>query len=142
KAPATLLQEEIGKVMKIALPCDDGLIRTIDQLPIDAVLLDFREEGKNLTISQLMNCQWLAGSIGKPLLVAIQQELTDKEIQALWEAGVNGVVVEVRDKTQQRLVKLCQAIKALSPATRKLRERRVVLPHLGGEANSATPEEI
>jgi Tfp pilus assembly PilM family ATPase len=89
-----------------------------------------------------MNCQWLAGSIGKPLLVAIQQELTDKEIQALWEAGVNGVVVEVREKTQQRLVKLCQAVKTLPPVTRKPRERSVVLPRLGEEAGSVTPEEI
>lgn len=141
KAPVALLEEEIGKVIKIDLSCDDGLVETIDQLPIDAVLLDLMEDGENLTISQLMNCQWLAGLISKPLLVAVQQELTDKEIRGLWEAGANGVVVEVKEKTQ--LAKLCQVIKSFPLARRKPgEEKRVTLPRIEQEADSVMPEEI
>ena len=142
EAPASLLRDEVGKVMKITLPCEEGLIGAIDQLPIDAVLLDFRGEGENLTISQLMNCQWIAGSINKPLLVAIQQRLGDKEMQALWEVGVKGLLVEVEEEPLTELMRLRQAIAALSPASRKSGERRVVLPHLELEADSASPDEI
>ena len=142
EAPAALLQDEIGKVMKITLPCEEGLIRTIDQLSIDAVLLDLRGEGENLTISQLMNCQWLADSISKPLLVAIKQRLGDKEMRALREVGVKGVVMEVEEKPQPELMRLRQVIATLPTAPRKSGEIRAVLPRLEGESGSVTPEEI
>lgn len=142
QAPASLLQEDLGKVMKITLPCDEGLIRTIDQLSIDAVLLDFRGEGKSLTIDQLMNCQWITDSISKPLLVIVQQNLGDKEVQALRDTGVRGIVVEVEEAPLPELMRLSQAIRALSSASRKPGERRAVLPSIGEEAGSESPEEI
>lgn len=142
QAPASLLQEEIGKVVKITPPYEDGFIETIDQLPIDAILLDFRGEGENLTVSHIMNVQWIAGSINKPLLVAIKQRLDDKEIQALWEAGAKGVVVEIGDDHKPELTRLRQAIAALPSAPRKPRERRAVLPRLEGEVDLVPPEEI
>lgn len=142
EASASLLQEEIGKVIKITLPCEEGLIRTIDQLPIDAVLLDFREEVEHLTISQLMNCQWIANSTNKPLLLAVQQELHDREVRALWEAGVKGLVIEIEEKSKTELMRLHQVITALSSASRKPGERRALLPSLEVEEDSVSPHEI
>ncbi|MFC1923936.1 hypothetical protein ACFLT3_00725 [Chloroflexota bacterium] len=140
KTPASLLEEEIGKVIKIDLSSDGDTLETIDQLPIDGILLDLTAEGENLTISQLMDCQWLSGSINKPLLVVIQQESTEKEIRALWEVGVCGVVVKAKEKAE--LVKLCHAIEALPSARRKPGEKRAVLPRIEREAESMTTEEI
>jgi len=141
-APAILLQEEeLGKVLKVDLPQDEGLISVINQLPIEVMLLEVKKEGEVLTISDLMYCQWLAGLVDKPLLVATQQELTDKEIRSLWEAGVSGVVVEVKEEqAQERLTRLSQAIKALPPRGKGQGQRRVVLPRL--EQGSGIPEEI
>lgn len=133
EAPASLLQEEIGKVMKLTLPCEEGLIGTLNQLAIDAVLLDFREEGEDLTIAQLMNCQWISGSTNKPLLIAVQQVPSDKEMQALWEAGVKGLVVEVEGNPMPELTRLRQAIAALSSSSKKTGERRAILPPIEGE---------
>jgi len=139
---AILLQEEkVGKVLKVDLPQDEGLIRTINQLPIEVVLLDVKKEGEFLTISDLIHCQWLAGLVDKPLLVATQQELTPKEIRSLWEAGVSGVVVEMKEEQpQERLKRLSQAIKALPSRTKRHGERRAMLPRLG--QGSTMPEEI
>ena len=142
--PTALLQEEdLGKVMKLDLPQDDGLIRTIDQLPIEAVLLDIRKKERGgLNISDLMYCQWLASLLHKPLLVAIQQEITAKEIRALWEVGVNGIVVEVdEEKPQERLTELRRAIEALPPANKRHRKGGVVLPQIEQETGSVTAEE-
>jgi hypothetical protein len=141
-APAILLQEaELGKVLKVDLPQDEGLIAAIDQLPIEVVLLEIKGEGGVLTISDLMHCQWLADLVDKPILVATQQELTDKEIRSLWEAGVDGVVVEMKEKQlQERLTRLSQAIKALPPRRKRHGERRVMLTRL--EPGSTMPEEI
>jgi hypothetical protein len=141
-APAILLQEkELGKVLKVDLPQDEGLIDVINQLPIEVVLLEIQGAGEVLTLADLIYCQWLADLVDKPLLVATQQELTDKEIRSLWEAGVDGVVVEIKEKQyQERLTRLSQAIKALPPRRKRRGERRVMLTHL--ESGSTMPEEI
>jgi hypothetical protein len=142
KAAAILLQEEeLGKVLKVDLPQDEGLMSTINQLPIEVVLLEVKKEGEVLTVSDLMYCQWLAGLVDKPLLVATQQELIEKEIRSLWEAGVDGVVVEIKEKQlQERLTKLSQAIKALPPRRKRRGERRATLTRL--EPGATMPEEI
>jgi len=141
--PTALLQEEeLGKVMKLDLSQDDGLIRTIDQLPIEAVFLDIRKDRERLNIADLMYCQWLANLLRKPLLVAIQQDITAKEIRALWEVGVNGIVVEVDgEKPQERLAELRRAIEVLPPATKRHRKGGVVLPQVEPETGSVTAEE-
>jgi len=127
--------------LKVDLPQDEGLISVINQLPIEVVLLEVKREGEVLTISDLMYCQWLAGLVDKPLLVATQQELTDKEIRSLWEAGVSGVVVEIKEEqAPERLIRLSQAIKALPPRRKRRGERRVMLTRL--EPGSTIPEEL
>ncbi len=142
KAAAILLQEEeLGKVLKVDLPQDEGLMSALNQLPIEVVLLEVKREGEVLTISDLIYCQWLAGLVDKPLLVATQQEMTDKEIRSLWEAGVDGVVVEIKEKQlQERLTRLSQAIKALPPRRKRRGERRAMLTRL--EPGATMPEEI
>ena len=141
-APAILLQEEeLGKVLKVDLPQDESLMSALNQLPIEVVLLEVKREGEVLTISDLMYCQWLAGLLDKPLLVATQQEMTDKEIRSLWEAGVDGVVVEIKEEqAPERLIRLSQAIRALPPRRKRRGERGVTLTRL--EPGSTMPEQI
>ena len=123
-------------------PIDDGLIGTIDQLPIDAILLDFRGEGGNITVSNLMDCRRFTGSTRKPLLAAIETKVDEKELQALWEVGVNGVVVDIEKESQSEIKRLYQAIGTLSRTQRKSKGQRVILPRLEGDEGSVMPEEI
>jgi hypothetical protein len=143
-APATLLQEEeLGKVLRVDPSQDESLLCAIDQLPIEVVLFDVKSEGNVLTISDLMYCQWLAGLVDKPLVVAAQQGLTDKEIRSLMEVGVRGIVVELQEKQiGDSLARLSQAIKTLPPKTKKLGEKKALLPRLGyGYEEPEEPEE-
>ncbi len=143
-APATLLQEEeLGKVLRVDPSQDESLLCTIDQLPIEVVLLDVKNERDVLTISDLMYCQWLAGLVDKPLLVTAQRELTDKEILSLREVGVRGIVVELQEKQiGDSLARLSQAIKTLPPKTKRFGEKKALLPRLGyGYEEPEEPEE-
>ena len=144
-SPATLLQEEsIGKVLRADLPQDESVIAAFDDMPVDAVLLDVGKEGNALTISDLMQCHWLAGLVDKPLLAAVQRELSDKDVQSLWEAGVKGLVVEVSEREPERqLTRLSQAIDALPAKAKKRGESRPVLPRVDHTAiEPQEPEEI
>lgn len=142
QAPAALLQEDIGKVVKIDLNYDDRLINTIEQLAIDAVLIDFTENKGAMNILQIMNCQRIAGLISKPLLIATQQELARDEVKSLWEAGVNGFIIEAREEDRQGLDNLCRVIKDLPPIARKTKGRRVSLPNSGQIAVPDTDDDV
>ena len=132
KAPAALLEEETGKVIRLSLPLDDGLIKTIDQMPIDTILLDLRGEGGTLTVSHLIECQRLSLSTRKPVMTAVDLKLDNRDLQALWEAGINGVAVEAKTELKPELLRLHQAIEAISKTPRKSGERRTMLPRLNG----------
>ncbi len=137
-APAVLLEEEeLAKVLKVSLSQDKELVGAVGDLPVDAVIIDVKNDGVALTISDLMYCQWLAGLVDKPLLVAAHKELTEGEIRALWEVGVIGVVIEVGgDKWQEVLARQSQGIGNLPKRIKKRKESGPLLPQLGAESET------
>ena len=55
---------------------------------------DGGEAGEPIAWHHLMLFQRLANLLSKPLLVPVPLNITAGELKALWEAGVDGVVVE------------------------------------------------
>jgi len=122
---------------------DDGLLRAANDLPVDAVLIaDTYEGGGSLVWHQLMIYQHLANFISKPLIVPVPAAITGVELKALWEAGVDGVIVEMDDAGAEELKNLRQAIDTLPPrSARKRGKADALLPHLPGEARAEPPDE-
>ena len=143
--PLAILQnDEVGKILEVEASLDEGLLRAVNELPIDAVLIaGERREGYFLTWQHLMLFQRFADLLTKPLLVAIPSNVTDNELQAVWEAGVNGVIVEVTvEQPQDRLKELRQVIDKLAfPLPRKREKTQPLLPHIDREPSIVTAEE-
>jgi len=143
--PLTILQnDELGKILEAEASLDEGLLRAVNELPIDAVLIASEQrKGYFLTWQHLMLFQRFADLLTKPLLVAIPSNVTDNELQAVWEAGVASVVVEVTvGQPQDRLKGLRQVIDKLAfPSPRKREKPRPLLPHIGREPSVVTTEE-
>ncbi|GAI03531.1 unnamed protein product, partial [marine sediment metagenome] len=119
-------------------------LRAANELPIDAVLIAAEREGEYfLTWRHLMLFQRFAGLLTKPLLASIPLNVTANELQALWEAGVDGVVIEVgAEQPADKLKKLRQTIDKLTfPSPRKRGKAEALLPHIGREASIVTEEE-
>jgi hypothetical protein len=142
-SPALLQEKEMGKVIKMDPSLDDSLVKAIDQLPIDALLIE-EEKGTLLNIYHLMHYQRIRSLISKPLLVTTRFKLADSDIQALRDIGVKGVIVEGEGEwLKQEIARLHQVIGALPPAPKGGRERReALLPRLEQEISSAPPEEV
>jgi len=87
--------------------------------------------------------QRFADLLTKPLLVSIPLVVTASELQALWEAGVDGVVVEVGvGQPAGRLKELRQVIdKIVFPSPRKRQKTEVLLPHIDERASVVASEE-
>ncbi len=143
---AILQREKVGKILEVAVSLDEGLLRAIDKLSVDAVLLGGeQEERRTLTWHQLMQFQRCADLFTKPLLASVPSNVTASGLQALWVAGVDGVVVEVgAGQPAGKLMELRLALdKATLPSPRKRGPAAGLVAHLGGTVGSvsAEPEE-
>ena len=130
-ALATLKDDEMGKIIQVETSLSEGLLRAVNELPVDAVLIDPEQEGKgSLTWYHLMLFQRFATLLTQPLLVKIPSKMTANELQALWEAGVDGVVVETgAGKPAEELKRLRRVINTFSfPSPRKREKKEALLP--------------
>ena len=135
--------DKVGKILQVEASLSEGLLRAVNELPVDAVLIGAeKEEEYTLTWYQLMLFQRFANLLTKPLMVAIPSNTTANELQILWGAGVDGVVVETgAEKAADELKRLRKVIDGLTfPTSRKREKREAVLPR--AERETETVAEI
>jgi len=141
---AILQIDEVGKILEVEVSLSEGLLRAVNELPVDAVLIAGEQKREYvLTWHHLMLFRRFADLLTKPLLVFIPSKVTANELQTLWEAGVNGVVVKVGvEQPAGRLQELRQTIDKLTlQSQHKWRKAEALLPHIGGETDIVTEEE-
>ncbi len=140
---AAVPNEEMGRILEVESSLDEGMLKAVNELPVDAVLIgDENKEG--LTWHHLMLVQRFADLLTKPLLASIPSKVTAGELQAIWEAGVNGVVVEVGvGHPVNKVSELRQAVDKLAfPGQSKRRKATgALLPYVGSESGTAADEE-
>ncbi|MDP2730118.1 MAG: hypothetical protein Q8O55_06530 [Dehalococcoidales bacterium] len=142
--PLTIIEAaEAGKILELEPSISDGLLRTVNELPVNAVLIaGEQEESKPLTWQNLMLFQRFALLLNKPLLVPVPAKVTAGELKTLWEAGVSGAVIEAAKQTQDGLKKLRQEIDKLEFSSPRRRERReALLPRIARETSPTKEEE-
>ena len=139
--PLAIVQnEEVGKILEVEASLSEGLLKAVDELPVDAVLIG-GEKKEGLTWHHLMLFQRFADLLTKPLLVAIPSNVTASELQVLWETGVDGVVIEVGiEPSANRLKELRQAIDKLAFPVRSQKKTEALLPRIGREPSIAAVE--
>ena len=132
--------DTIGKILQVESSLSDGLLRAVNDLPVDAVLA--ADMYDSIDWHHLMHIQHMANLLSKPLLVPIPLNLTASEIKLIWEAGVDGVVAEV-DSTQPSgaLKELRQTINKLPPRSRKRGKAEVLLPYVGEKRSTVAEDE-
>lgn len=141
---AVLQNDEVGKIIEIEASLGEGLLRAVNGLPVDAVLIaGEQKEGYSLTWQHLMLFQRFADLLIKPLLVSVPSNVTAGELQALWAAGADSVVIEIKaDQPQDRLKKLRQVIDKLAfPSARQREKVEALVPRISQEPGIVTAEE-
>lgn len=91
-APATILKEEMGKFLKVEPSLAEGLIRAINQLPLDGVVLPL--EITHLSLQDLLLCQYWVSLVRKPVLVLLSPELNIEDLRYIVDTGVKGIIVK------------------------------------------------
>lgn len=121
EAPAAvLLEEDAGLVMQAPDELPDSLVQALQWLPIDALLV--RWEG-TLTVRRQLELQRVSGFSRKPLFLVVGNEPAARELEALREAGVVVIVVDLTQAGgEQRLAALRTTIDGLRPRPKRSRD--------------------
>ena len=141
---ALLQNDKVGRILEVEASLGEGLLRTIDELPVDAVLIAGGEVGGSfLTWRHLMIFQRFADLLAKPLLTSVPSSVTASELQVLWGAGVDGVIVEVGvDQPEERLKELRQAVDNVTFSSKRRRGKtEALLPYVTEELGIVAEEE-
>ena len=123
--------KKLGKIIQIENSISDIMLRTVGELPVDAVLLsESKESSLALTWKRLMLIRRFTGLAGKPLLVEVLPTITETEFQAIWDAGVSGVIINVdAEQAEDAAGNLRKIIEKLSfPSKRKLEKNMAIVP--------------
>lgn len=132
--------DETGKILEVEASLDEGLLRAVNELPVDAVLVAPEQEGSGvLTWYQLMVFQRFADLLAKPLLVSVPARVSADELLVLWGAGVDGVVVEAGAEGVKGLRQVID--KLTFPTPRKREKREALLPRGGAESGAVAEAE-
>jgi hypothetical protein len=140
--PFTIVEDEkIGKVMAVEASLEMGLLRSLDDLPLDALfIIGDGTQAQVVTWQYLMLCKRLAALSNKPVLASVSPQISKDELQMLWEVGVDGVVVA--SQTVGSLKKLRSLIDGLTAPSKSRRAKmRAIVPKIGEETAPIVDEE-
>jgi hypothetical protein len=96
--PPDTTESEMGRILELDDGLEDTLIRTINNLPAQAVLVKGKEAGNPLSWRRLMIYRRFVDMLSKPLLVAVSAEVTIDQLKLLWGVGINGFFLTLDKK--------------------------------------------
>lgn len=119
-----------GRVLEVGDTLGESWFRAVDRLPVDAVLIG-GEGTESLTWGYLMQIQYCADLLAKPVLAFVPAAVTESELQAVWTAGVDGVVVAVAGQPAGQLKEIRRMIDGLKlPEPRRKEKTMAILPRV------------
>jgi hypothetical protein len=132
------VEENTGKVLEVEPTLEPVLLKSADDLSVDAVLIIAGNEP--ISWRDLMLIQRCTNILNKPLLVLVPPEVTAAELGALSQAGVRGVVVKAT--VEGKITEIGKVLEKLPPpSARKRTGAGPLLPRIGGETGAAEEEE-
>lgn len=137
---ALLLEETLGLVMTASLDVPADLLRSVEDLPLDALLVDVREGP--LTVRRQMELRRLASLTRQRLLLQVSGQPEVATLACLRDAGAVGIVVEAQEWAELAALEDLHQRTAALPVPRRRRGERpeALLPRISTPAELAEEE--
>jgi len=137
---AVLEGGKVGKLLMVEPSLNQNLVRTINDIDIDGMLIN-KGEGSVITVEHLLVCQRFSELLNKPLVMNLPALVTSTEFVSLWKAGIDGVVTPPTQSAKE-LIELRRMMRALPKEAKRRRSKLdVVLPRYGGDLAAEEEEE-
>ena len=129
--PVELLEEgDMAHVLRISSDLEESQIRGLEDLPVDAILLQKPSLEGPLSLSHLLAISNIRSAVSRYLLLEWSEALTSRELEHLRDLGVDGLVVDMEQAEVQVIATLRERIDQLPPRKPKGEQRSVaMLPH-------------
>jgi hypothetical protein len=126
-----LAETKLGKILQVDLDISDSFLRALNSLAVDGIMIS--QNGAGLTWSDLMAIHRVAASTSKPVILAVQQGIAKAELQALWNAGIDAVVVTSSGAGADEIKRLGEIIKELKFPTPPSERSVALVPRVSPE---------
>jgi hypothetical protein len=128
---SALLDEQLGFVYHLRGELSDTQLRTLDPLPLDAILVD--REAVPVTIARQMELQRISALARTALLVPVPPEVQQDDLLAYRDSGVAIVAVDLKERNAIDAIKRLRAMIDELPKRRiRRREERASISLPGG----------
>jgi hypothetical protein len=144
ETPVAISQKEkIGRTLQLDESLTEGLLRTVNDLPIDMVLVSDKGTQGPLTMARLMAIRRIVLMLNKPVIVPVSIDISSHDLQSLWDLGISSILIESVDQgSADKLAELRKTIGNLAmPVSKKKDRMSPILPHLQPEAHGHHEEE-
>ena len=134
----TLEEGEVARILRIPPNLEEPILRGLEDLPVDIVLLQRPGASEPLTLTHLLAISNVRGFISRYLLLEWDGELTARDLEHLRDLGVDGIVLDTAEVGADTFKTVRQRIDAM-PKRKPRGEQKptAVLPRFGGLPSTA-----
>ena len=127
--PAEILAaENLGKLIVVPLDTPEELAHSINEMPVDAIILSGLEETTNLSISDAMRIRSIRDLLSKPVILLRINPLQTNDITVIRDLGIQGILLDIQNVKPKELKSIKDDIEKLPPSKPKTNQNRAILP--------------
>ena len=136
-----IMDDKAAYLLSLPPGPEESLLRTIEDLPVDAVYMSLNPWESRLTLEHLINISSARTMFDKYLLVEVPATLSYKELESLRDVGVDALGVDAGRSSEKVLTSLKEKLFSL-PRQRKSRPEKLsaFIPQ-GVHSQSVSPYE-
>lgn len=129
---------DMGRVLRIPPDLDEAILRGLEDLPVDAILLERPEAGTPLALTHMLAIGNVRAATSRYLLLEWDTALTARELEHLRDLGVDGIVLDTEHSSIEMFTCIRQEINALPKRKPKGEQRATAtLPRIAGLTHSS-----
>ena len=128
-AASNLVCDQIARVLCIDIGLEEDKLRALASLPVDVFLLSMKNVSSPWSIQDLADLSVISRRVDKYILLEVSAPPVGKDLEALRDIGVNGIVIDASEATAKLYKDLKEKLINMPRPKHSRRERtRAILP--------------
>ena len=141
-AVSALSSDDMARILCLDSSIDERQLRAIEPLPVDVILISVPDPTGSWTLGDLTAITAISSRVGKYILVEVSRPPEKKELEALRNAGVHGLVLDVSAVSSEGLADLKTALQDMPRPQPGRRDRSTALLPASTFPRGQTPSEV